>query len=484
MTIRIVIFRDEQQMVFEGARARRVRLQTGDKVLFEGTDLQKADFRIEGRDLMVEVEGEGQFVLEGFYDREQGRTVAELVLDEETLGQILGALQPTSGEPAPAEEPVNEHHFRVGFTDIRRYEAAGIDGVGQEGAGALGGQAAAGAPLAGTGPVSILTDVPSIYGGDGAPGPITGGTNAPVGVDDVVGPIDENATITRGTRATGLLGNDTDADPTQQGFLTVSEIQAAGAGATPVTLAGSGATTLEGAYGTLTIRANGNDTMIGGAGRDTFVGGDGNDYASYITSSNNVSINFVTGLFTNDAQNDLFHFTTEVLQLTNQSDLITLSSARAWEVRAEGGNDTISSEQAGGMINVLLGGAGDDQIRINAATGQFGVFAGELGNDTLQLGTGVDLDLTQGLNQSRMVGIETIDLAFSGNHQLTLGATHLANNLTSGTLRVLGDSGDRVELDFGLTGWTSVNNGSTTTYTSRDNGRSIEIENTIVTQIV
>ncbi|MCW5749534.1 MAG: VCBS domain-containing protein [Alphaproteobacteria bacterium] len=1210
MTIRIVIFRDEQQMVFEGARARRVRLQTGDKVLFEGTDLQKADFRLEGRDLMVEVEGEGQFVLEGFYDREQGRTVAELVLDEETLGQILGALQPAAGETAQTEGPENEHHFRIGFTGVRRYDAAGIDGVGQEGVGEIGDRIGLGAPSAGVSVVSILTDVPSIYGGNGPTGPITGGTNAPVGVDDVVGPIDENATVSRNTRASGVLGNDTDADPTQQVFLTVSQVLASTPDATAVAVAGSGATTLEGAYGTLTIRANGtyaysadadaadrlaqgasaqevftytvrdadgrtatatltiringvndaptavndaasvdeggsvtgdvilgaaggagrdsdaegdaltvtgiragaaggftavaaggsqvvtsgagsltinsdgtysysygddpalaagqtriqtfsyqvsdgratsvatlsitirggdgatavndtvtadedsgtpaigdvlandidrgngplvvvgvgndavpaggeqildgqygaltirsdgtytynpddarddaapqggsvldtfrytirdalgrtstgtlsvqvrganddptavddqasvnenatvsggtratgllgndtdpdngetaslvvasvddaaggsvavpgtgnvvvtgafgsltiaangtytyaangaaaealpqgetaldtftytirdaqgatsqatftvtvtgqndapvaandanavdegtsvlgdvvqgdidgngadtdvdgdtlavtgiragttggftavaeggsqvvnvgagsltmnsdgtysysygddptlgdgqtlnqvftyqvsdgtvsrtanltitvrgnsgpvgtpdvenaqedtgatingnvltndidrldpanprlqvtavngqagnvsqqiagqfgslllnadgtytyilddtrddaapqggvlndvftytlrdlnnrsslgtltirvqgvnddptavddtvgvnenatvnrgtratgllgndtdpdngetaslvvasvddaaggsvvvpgtgnvvvtgafgsltiaangNDTLIGGAGQDTFVGFAGNDYASYITSSSNVSINFVTGLFTNDAQNDLFHFTIEVLQLTNQSDLITLNSSRSWEIRSEGGNDTINSEGAGTQINRLLGGAGDDLIRINANTGLLGIFSGELGNDTLQLGSGVDVNLATG-NESRMTGFEVIDLNYAGAHTVRLNANNLANNLTSGTLRIMGSTDDRVELSFGLTGWTSVNNGSTTTYTSRDNGRSVEIDNSVVMQIV
>lgn len=108
------------------------------------------------------------------------------------------------------------------------------------------------------------------------------------------------------------------------------------------------------------------------------------------------------------------------------------------------GDDTLSG--AGG--NVLLGGAGDDVLVWDASHLRLDGGGGE---DTLQvIGQGVTLDLSL-VPDSRVTGIENIDLTGSGNNALILGLGDVLA-LGDGTLRVLGDAGDAVTST--LQGWT------------------------------
>ena len=83
---------------------------------------------------------------------------------------------------------------------------------------------------------------------------IVGSDHPPTPVADVVN-VNEDATAAATTRATGVLGNDTDPDAGDAATLTVSAILAGTTG-TPIALAG-GVANVAGTYGTLTINPDG-----------------------------------------------------------------------------------------------------------------------------------------------------------------------------------------------------------------------------------
>ncbi len=111
------------------------------------------------------------------------------------------------------------------------------------------------------------------------------------------------------------------------------------------------------------------------------------------------------------------------------------------------GNDTLIG--AGGL-DVMRGGAGDDVLRVSDLT--FADLNGGSGTDTLALtGAGMTLDLGAIAN-TRLTGIEAIDLTGSGNNTLTLTALEVLNlSSTSNTLRIDGNAGD--QLTLGDAGW-------------------------------
>ena len=148
---------------------------------------------------------------------------------------------------------------------------------------------------------------------------------------------------------------------------------------------------------------------------------------------------------------------------SNTSNLITLSgtvaadtltgTAGADGIDGGGGNDTIVG---GGGADIIHGGAGDDRITVpdltfllvdgggaNAATGK----------DTLAL-SGAGMSLNLAAFHGKIRNIEVIDLAGSGDNELTLTAGDIMNVLAQGrTFTVSGNAGDVVHLAGG--GWVS-----------------------------
>ena len=119
----------------------------------------------------------------------------------------------------------------------------------------------------------------------------------------------------------------------------------------------------------------------------------------------------------------------------------TLTGSAGADVIIGGAGDDLLIGNGG--ADVLRGGAGDDILRIgNDFSGRFD---GGLGDDTLALqNTGLSLDLTA-IGDTRITGIETVDLTGSGsNNTLTLSATDVAAMSDTSTLSVLGDATDAV----------------------------------------
>lgn len=90
-----------------------------------------------------------------------------------------------------------------------------------------------------------------------------------------------------------------------------------------------------------------------------------------------------------------------------------------------------------GNVNdiILYGGAGNDTISINTAN--FRRLDGGLGRDTLALaGSVINLDLTDTADNTRLAGIEEINLT-TGNNTLTLSYGALLN-LVEETTATLG----------------------------------------------
>ena len=138
------------------------------------------------------------------------------------------------------------------------------------------------------------------------------------------------------------------------------------------------------------------------------------------------------------------------------------------------GDDTLGD---GNFNDVLLyGGTGDDRLQIG--NGNFSRLDGGLGNDTLSLtSAGLILNLTPTTDNTKINGIENIDLTGTGNNTLTLdyGALlNLAAEITASsgftTLTVIGDAGDVVNANLSSLGFGSSSGGGFTTYT-KDNLR-------------
>ena len=118
----------------------------------------------------------------------------------------------------------------------------------------------------------------------------------------------------------------------------------------------------------------------------------------------------------------------------------------------DAGNDTLSG---GGGADVIRSGAGDDMLTVGDFT--FSSVDGGGGSDTLVLmGSGESFDFTA-LADTKVLGIETIDITGSGNNSLTLAFADVAA-MTDGdsfifpaanshnALVVMGDAGDSLVL--------------------------------------
>ncbi|MCA4917827.1 MAG: FG-GAP repeat protein [Roseomonas sp.] len=130
---------------------------------------------------------------------------------------------------------------------------------------------------------------------------------------------------------------------------------------------------------------------------------------------------------------------------TANADLLT-GTASANVIIAGLGNDTLNGQ---GGADVLKGGAGDDRIQI--ADLSFLNIDGGTGTDTLVLtGSGLTLNLAN-IGDTKLRGIEAIDLGAGGN-TLRLTALEVLNlSDASNTLRVTGGAGAAVV--FNGAGW-------------------------------
>lgn len=269
----------------------------------------------------------------------------------------------------------------------------------------------------------------------------------------------------------------------------------------------------------------GNDTLLGGTGIDTLEGGEGADQldggvtftpqtgsarngafgdntASYEHSAGNgvridltVSAQGVQAGTDADGDFIVFNVGASTIQNIIGSDGNDTLKGDIQSNRLQGGNGndilTTSSQLGASDFDTLDGGSGDDLLISNGNFDGKNVFAGGSGNDVLRLLNGRDLNLAIHVDAaSHFSGIETIDLvgalatgiqpASDGNHTLTLDLATLQDNFGAGggTLRILADAGDTINLLNGAGTWTSATGpGSTTIWTnSQDNSFRLQVD--------
>jgi Ca2+-binding RTX toxin-like protein len=152
---------------------------------------------------------------------------------------------------------------------------------------------------------------------------------------------------------------------------------------------------------------DGNDVLVGGAGNDTLLSdNDGSDggQSPFIAGRDSV---------TGGAGND--------------------------RIETAGGNDTLDG---GAGADTLIAGNGDDTLFWQASDT---VVDGGDGNDILRLRSG-SLKLTA-IDNATIQDIETVNMSNGGDNRLTLSAQDILDlSSTTDTLRVLGGSGDSVNI--------------------------------------
>ncbi len=153
------------------------------------------------------------------------------------------------------------------------------------------------------------------------------------------------------------------------------------------------------------------------------------------------------------------HFEGRVTYVGTDGDDNFTGTSAAERFEMDGGNDTMTG---GGGADVFEGGDGDDTIRVPDL--DFQTLDGGNGIDTLELtGGGIDLNLAD--FHDTISGIDIIDLTGSGDNTLTLTFANLLD-MSSRTLKVNGDAGDRVVIRGG--GWLDGGiDGDYHTYTNR-----------------
>jgi len=139
---------------------------------------------------------------------------------------------------------------------------------------------------------------------------------------------------------------------------------------------------------------------------------------------------------------------------TSDADTLTGTSG-ANQIVAGQGDDAITG--AGGA-DILRAGAGNDTINIGDTS--FSVIDGGSGNDTLQLSSGVSLDLTSIAN-NKLNSIEIIDINGAGT-TVTLGDDDIISIVGSNAendLKIKGSSGDAVNISS--SGFNSIGQATT-----------------------
>ncbi len=144
---------------------------------------------------------------------------------------------------------------------------------------------------------------------------------------------------------------------------------------------------------------------------------------------------------------------------TNKNDILTGTSND--ELFVAGLGDDILTGNGG--TDVFNAGAGDDTIIINndnlaklysntLSSHLLARVDGGGGTDTLKLaGANLNLDLTQ-INNGRIQDIEIINLTGSGDNTLKLDLNNLLDiSSETNTLKVVGDSGDKIDIGDGFT---------------------------------
>jgi hypothetical protein len=213
---------------------------------------------------------------------------------------------------------------------------------------------------------------------------------------------------------------------------------------------------LNGANG-LTFTAQNTDGRLGNALAGLGdLNGDGYDdiaFGSPLASPSSVEKGFAYVLYGRD-------FNGAVDFAGTDGDDTVAGSASADSFVAGLGADTLTGD---GGADAFHGGAGDDVIEVGDAG--FLLVDGGSGSDTLRLsGPGFELDLTA-VGDSRIAGIEKIDMAGEGDFDLVIAKSDVLAALDAGhELTVDGDVGDTVALEGA---WAVGNDlGDFTEYTS------------------
>jgi uncharacterized protein (DUF2147 family) len=135
-------------------------------------------------------------------------------------------------------------------------------------------------------------------------------------------------------------------------------------------------------------------------------------------------------------------FTNSVIQFGNTGNDTLTGTANSQSLVGAQGNDQLNDGNFTDLV--LYGGAGSDRINIRNSSFRR-IDGGGLSTDTLALaGTGLTLNLTT-LPNTRISGIELIDLTGTGNNNLMLDLPDLLSlSDTTNQITVLGNSGDTV----------------------------------------
>ncbi|MFG6429183.1 VCBS domain-containing protein [Roseateles sp. LYH14W] len=240
-----------------------------------------------------------------------------------------------------------------------------------------------------------------------------------------------------------------------------------GADGDDILLGGAGNDNLDGGLGNDTLTGgDGNDTLSGGAGDDSLDGGAGNDSIAAGEGANTVDAGIgddsVTAGSGNDTLDggsgvDTIDYSAQTAAIVANLATQTASGAgigtdvlRNFEnVIGGAGNDHLTGTDG---ANVLIGGAGSDTLLAGAGNDSLRFDAndtlvdGGVGTDTLVIADNTLVDFTA-IADDRFIGIEEIDLTGHGLQELKLdGADVLAFSDTADTLKVHGDSGDKLTL--------------------------------------
>ena len=208
---------------------------------------------------------------------------------------------------------------------------------------------------------------------------------------------------------------------------TLAEISVYGGSGDDTLYAGARTASLRGLDGSdILIGGDGNDLLEGGLGSDLLDGGGGFDTASYRNSSGPLTINLRNGVFTGEADGDVF-MSIEQFELSSLGDTFV----------------------GGGGDDYVFGLAGDDTYFVDNAGDQVFEAAGE-GSD--QVYSSVSYVLTAGASVEVLAALDaasTVALNLSGNAQAQqIFGNAGSNALTSGggADALYGGAGDDVYL--------------------------------------